>query len=177
MLSQKLQKAINDQINKELYSEYLYLSMASYFYSVNLDGFANWMMVQTKEEHYHAWKMFKFLNEKGVRAIMQPIEGPETKFLSAQDIFEKSLKHEQYVTQRINKLMDLAVKEKDHSAVSFLQWFVDEQVEEESSFGGVLEKIKLTGNKGPGLFMIDQELAKRAYVPAPDDFGQGGSGN
>lgn len=175
MLSKKMQDAINEQINKELYSEYLYLSMAAYFYGKNLDGFANWMMVQTKEEHYHAWKFYNFLIDRGAAVMLKPIDGPEVRFKSAQEVFEKSLKHEEFVTDRINKLMDVAVKEGDHAVISFLKWFVDEQVEEEASFGAVLEKIKLAGNLGPGLFMLDQELAKRVYTPQPDDFGAGGA--
>lgn len=165
MLSKTLQEALNLQVNKELFSEYLYLSMQAWSLDHDLEGFANWFDVQQKEEHVHAMKFFNFINDRGGRILLQPIEGPQTDFKSPEDLLVAGLKHEQFVTDSINKLMDLAVKESDHAVQSFLKWFVDEQVEEEANFTKVLNKIKLSGGIGAGLFMIDQELAKRVFVP------------
>lgn len=165
MISTKLQEAINSQINKELFSEYLYLSMAAYCESENLDGIANFFHVQTKEEHFHAMKFFAYLNERGGRVKLMPIEGPQTDFKSIEDIFEQTLRHEQLVTQSINEIMDLAIKENDHATKSFLQWFIDEQVEEEATAEKLLHKVKLISGHPHGLFMLDKELAARTFNP------------
>jgi ferritin len=165
MLSQKLQDAFNAQINKELYSEYLYLSMAAYCYSLDLDGFANYFMVQTQEEHFHAMKMFNFVTDCGGKIILQPIAGPEVEFKSIVHVYEKTLEHERFVTQSINDLMSLAVKESDHASSSFLKWFIDEQVEEEATVSKILSKLKLIGGEGQGLLMLDTELAARVFTP------------
>ena len=165
MLSQKLQDAFNSQINKELYSEYLYLSMAAYCFSQDLDGFANYFMVQTQEEHFHAMKMFNFVNERGGRVILKPIDGPETEFKSVVEVYEKTYEHEQFVTKSINELMDVAIKESDHAAASFLKWFIDEQVEEEATVSKILAKLKLIGGEGHGMLMLDAELAARVFTP------------
>ncbi len=165
MISTKLQEAINSQINKELFSEYLYLSMAAYCESENLDGIANFFHVQTKEEHFHAMKFFAYLNERGGRVKLMPIEGPQTDFKSIEDIFEQTLRHEQFVTKSINEIMDLAIKENDHATKSFLQWFIDEQVEEEATAEKLLHKVKLISGHPHGLFMLDKELAARTFNP------------
>ena len=165
MISKKLEKAINEQINKELYSEYLYLSMASYFSSAGLEGFENFFLMQVKEERFHAMKMYHFLNERGGRAVMQAIDGPETEFSSPLAVFKKALEHEQYVTSLINGLMDLAIAENDHAAKSFLNWFIDEQVEEEASMEGIVNKLEMIGGQGNGLLMLDKELAGRTFAP------------
>lgn len=165
MLSQKLQDAFNAQINKELYSEYLYLSMAAYCYTLDLDGFANYFMVQTQEEHFHAMKMFNFVNERGGKVILKQIDGPETEFKSVIDVYEKTYEHEQFVTKSINELMDVAMKENDHAAASFLKWFIDEQVEEEATVSKILAKLKLIGGEGHGMLMLDTELATRVFTP------------
>ena len=165
MISKKLQDAFNLQINKELFSEYLYLSMAAYCFEQELDGFANFFMVQTQEEHFHAMKMFNFVTERGGRILLKPIEGPETEFSSITDVFKKTLVHEQFVTKSINELMDLSLKENDHAAASFLKWFVDEQVEEEASVNKILGKLKLIKGEGQGLLMLDSELAARTFTP------------
>jgi len=165
MLSQKLQDAFNAQINKELYSEYLYLSMAAYCYTLDLDGFANYFMVQTQEEHFHAMKMFNFVNERGGKVILKQIDGPETDFKSVIDVYEKTYEHEQFVTKSINELMDVAMKENDHAAASFLKWFIDEQVEEEATVSKILAKLKLIGGEGHGMLMLDSELAARVFTP------------
>jgi ferritin len=165
MISKKLQEAFNLQINKELFSEYLYLSMAAYCFEMELDGFANFFMVQTQEEHFHAMKMFNFVTDRGGRVLLKPIEGPETEFNSITDVFEKTLVHEQFVTKSINELMDISLRENDHAAASFLKWFVDEQVEEESNVTKILSKLKLIKGEGQGLLMIDSELAARVFTP------------
>lgn len=162
MLTEKMQTALNGQLNAELYSSYLYLSMNAYFKSVNLDGFANWMYYQAQEELEHAMKFYDFILQRGGKAHLQKIEAPPIEWSSPLAVFEATLEHEQKVTGLINDLVDVAHEERDHATNIFLQWFVSEQVEEEESVGGVLEKLKLMGDAKGGLFMIDRELAKRS---------------
>ncbi|MFH2059341.1 MAG: ferritin [Pseudomonadota bacterium] len=165
MISQKLQDAINYQINRELYSEYYYLSMASYFNSVGLSGFENFFLVQVEEERFHAMKMYHFLNERGARVRLQAIEAPKTDFTSPLEVFELAYEHEQLVSKLINNLMDLAIKENDHAAKNHIDWFVAEQVEEEASMDTILNKLKLINGEGHGLLMMDNELAQRVFTP------------
>jgi ferritin len=167
-MKQKIQDAINDQINAELYSAYLYLSMASYMESINLMGFANWMKIQAQEEVTHAMRFYAYVNDRGGRALMKAIEKPETDWSSPLAAFEQTLEHERHVTDRINKLVDLATSESDHATLNMLQWFVSEQVEEEASADAIIQKLKLVGDSGPGLFMVDQELAARVFTPVAD---------
>ncbi len=164
MLSEKMNKAFNDQINAELYSEYLYLSMKAYFADKNLQGFVNWMDVQVQEEHAHAMGMFDYVIERGGRVELAQIDKPRHDWESPLEVFEHVLEHEQYVTSRINALMDVAESEKDRAALSFLDWYLKEQVEEESNVGGVLATLKLIGNDTQALFMLDKELAARTFV-------------
>lgn len=164
MLSEKMQEALNGQINAELYSAYLYLSMSAYFASVNLPGFANWMRVQAQEEMLHAAKFYDYVNERGGRVILKEIAGPPTEFDSPPAVFEATLSHEQKVTGLINELVNTAIEEKDHAAQVFLQWFVSEQVEEESTADGILQKLKLIGDDKSGLFMMDGELGRRVFT-------------
>ena len=165
MISQKLQDAINYQINRELFSEYYYLSMASYFNSTGLSGFENFFLIQVEEERFHAMKMYNFINERGGRVFLQAIEAPKTKFESALEVFELAYEHEKLVSKLINDLMDLAIKENDHAAKNHLNWFVDEQVEEEASMDTIVNKLKLIGGAGHGLLMLDNELAQRTFTP------------
>lgn len=165
MLSNKMIKAINSQINREIYSAYLYLGMASYSVSEGLNGVANWFNIQVQEELSHAQKMYDYVNQQGGRVILLDIEQPPQDFSSAKDMFEKTLAHEQIVTGLINKLVDLAKEEKDHATEIFLQWFVTEQVEEEANATEIIQKISLMGSDGNGLYMIDSELGKRVYTP------------
>jgi len=162
MLSEKMQDAINGQLNAELYSAYLYLSMNAYFKSINLDGFANWMHYQAQEELTHAMKFYDFINQRGGRVNLLQIEAPPAQWNSPQAVFEATLEHEQKVTGLINELVELALTEHDHASSIFLQWFVSEQVEEEENVSGVLEQLRLMGEAKGGLFMIDRELAKRS---------------
>ena len=161
MLTEKMQTALNGQLNAELYSSYLYLSMNAYFKSVNLDGFANWMYYQAQEELEHSLKFYDFIIRRGGKVQLQQIAAPSTEWNSPLAVFEATLKHEQKVTGLINDLVDVAHEERDHATNIFLQWFVSEQVEEEESVGGVLEQLKLLGDAKGGLFMIDRELSKR----------------
>jgi ferritin len=162
MLTEKMQKALNGQLNAELYSAYLYLSMNAYFKSVNLDGFANWMYYQAQEELEHSMKFYDFVIQRGGKAVLTQIEAPPTEWDSPLAVFEATLAHEQKVTGLINELVEIALGEHDHATNIFLQWFVSEQVEEEESVSGVLEQLKLMGDAQGGLFMIDRELAKRS---------------
>jgi ferritin len=161
MLTETMQTALNGQLNAELYSSYLYLSMNAYFKSVNLDGFANWMYCQAQEELEHSLKFYDFIIQRGGKVQLQQIAAPPTGWNSPLAVFEATLEHEQKVTGLIHNLVDVAHEERDHATNIFLQWFVSEQVEEEESVGGVLEQLKLIGDAKGGLFMIDRELAKR----------------
>lgn len=165
MISEKLEKAFNDQINKEFYSEYLYMSMYAYFDRLNLQGFKNWMNVQMQEEHAHAMGMFNYLHERGGKVKLQAIEQPETDWASPVELFEHVLKHEQYVTSLINSLMDVADEVKDRAAVSFLDWYLKEQVEEEANVSKVLKTLKMVCEDKNSLYMYDKELAARVFNP------------
>ena len=161
MLSDKMQAALNAQINAELYSSYLYLSMAAYFESQNLLGFANWMHKQSGEETVHGMKFYNYIINRRGRVLLSALDSPKTEWKSSLAVFEDSLKHEQKVTGLINKLMDLAIAESDHATISFLKWFVDEQVEEEANVDNVIQDLKRIGDAPEGLFMLDRELAGR----------------
>jgi ferritin len=162
MLTKKMQDALSKQLNAELYSSYLYLSMSSYFESLDLPGFAGWMRVQAQEEMTHAMKFFDFINERDGRVLLKTIAGPPTEWDSPRAAFEETYRHEQKVTGLIHKLVDLAIKESDHATNNFLQWFVAEQVEEEASVKEVVQKLKLVSDDATGLFLVDRELAQRA---------------
>lgn len=165
MIKKEMQDALNGQVNAELYSSYLYLAMSSWFQSINFPGFANWMRVQAMEELTHAMKMYDFVIERGGRAILGPVEGPATEWSSPADVFEATLKHEQKVTGLINGLVDKSLEIKDHATNIFMQWFVTEQVEEESSADEILQKLKLIKDSPDGLFMMDKELGARVFTP------------
>lgn len=169
MLSKNLQSAINEQINKEFFSEYLYLSMAAHCYTINMEGFANYFLVQAQEEHFHGMKFFHFVNDLGGKVALRGIDAPKVDYKSLIEVFEETLAHEQVVTRSINDLMDVAIKERDHAVISFLKWFIDEQVEEESTVGKILHKLKLIGEDGHGLLMIDSELATKVFTPPAEN--------
>ena len=162
MLKKKMEKALNAQVNAELFSAYLYLSMSSYFESRNLPGFANWMLVQAREEVSHGMKIYDYIVERGGRVTLAAIDGPKKEWKSPLDAFQDTLAHEQKVTGLINSLVDLAIAENDHATGSFLKWFVDEQVEEEANAGGLVEQMKLVGDAPGALFMMDRELGRRS---------------
>ncbi|WP_456385435.1 ferritin [Desulfolithobacter sp.] len=163
MLKKKIQKALNEQINAEMYSAYLYLAMESYFQSISLAGFANWMRGQVQEELSHAMKLYDFVGERGGRVVLDAIGKPDSSWESPRAAFEHILRHEQLVTGLINDLVDLAEKEKDHATRIFLQWFVTEQVEEEATVGEIVDRLKLIGDDPSGLFFLDAELGKRVF--------------
>jgi ferritin len=165
MLSEKIQAAMNSQINAELHSAYIYASMAAYFADKNLNGFANWMRIQTQEEMVHATKFYDFIIERRGRVLLAPIDAVPTEWASPLAVFENALAHEQKITGLINDLVNLAKKEKDHAADSFLQWFVDEQVEEEANADGVVQQLKMIGDSAAALFMFDREMGTRVFVP------------
>ena len=159
-------QAVNDQVNKELFSAYFYLAMQAYFSSLNLDGFANYFRVQVQEERDHALGFYNYLNKIGGKITFAEIQKPQSEFSSPQEVFELALNHEQFVTQSIYSLMNIAREIQDHTTEIFLQWFITEQAEEEENMGRVLNKLKLIKGDGAGLFMIDSELAQRIYTPA-----------
>jgi len=170
MLTGKMQEMLNLQINKEIYSAYLYVSMSAYSEHTGLKGFANWFMVQYQEEMEHAMRIYLYILEQAGKINLLTIERPPNDFASPLDLFEKTLAHEKIVTKSINDLMDLAVQSKDHASQIFLQWFVTEQIEEESNPAEIINQLKLVGTDGNGLFMIDKELATRVFTP---QLGQG----
>ena len=168
MISKKLQDAINEQLNAEYYSAYLYLSMSAWLEAENLPGFANWMQMQNQEETMHANKFYNYIIERGGRVVLKTIEAPPTEWDSPLAVFEETLKHEQKVTGLINDLVNLAIAEKDHAANIFLQWFVTEQVEEESSVETVLKQLKMIQQTPGMVFMLDRELGQRSFSPPAD---------
>lgn len=172
MLSEKMSTAINEQINKEMYSAYLYMSMSSYSNTLGLKGFANWFMVQYHEEMMHAMKMYEYLHRHGAPVRLMKIDEPPAEFESALDMFEKTLAHELTVTRSINELMDLAIAQKDHATQIFLQWYVTEQVEEEENDNEIIAQLKMIGNSPQGLMMLNRELTARS-ASVVTDFSKG----
>ncbi len=161
MVSLATQDAINEQIKDELYSAYLYLSMAAYFESTSLPGLARWMRIQSQEEVTHAMKLFDFVNERGGRVELRAIEQPPVEFESPRAVFEATYEHEQKVTGLIHGLYELALQENDYATQVMLHWFIDEQVEEEDSVSQILDMLERIGDKDQGLIMLDRELGQR----------------
>jgi ferritin len=167
VLNDRMQKALNDQINAEMYSAYLYLAMAAHLEHKGLAGTANWMQIQYQEETAHAFRFYRYIVDRGGRVIFEKIDKPAFEWETPLAIFENVLEHERYITDRINKLADLAVELKDHATQGMLDWFIAEQVEEESTAETIINKLRLMGDTGPGLFMMDQELGQRVFTPPP----------
>jgi len=165
MMNETVTAALNEQINAELYSAYLYFSMSSHASFIGLKGAANWFLVQAQEELSHVQKFHSFLNSRSERVVLTAIAQPPIEFESLTDMFELTLQHEQKVTALIDDLVSLAQDVKDHASEIFLQWFVTEQIEEEENVNEVLSKLKLTGNAPGGLFMVDKELGARVFTP------------
>lgn len=161
-MNQKIEDAFNEQINEELFSAYVYLAMAAHFENENLEGFANWMRHQAQEEVEHAMRFFTHINRRGGRVTLTAIAEPPSDFGTPRETFEKALAHEQHITGTINDLYELALAEKDYPAQLELQWFIDEQVEEEENAGNVVELLKMAGDNKGALLMLDRELAKRS---------------
>ena len=168
MLSKKLLGALNQQINEEYYSSYIYQSMVAYFEDLNLDGSAHWMKMQAEEEHLHALKIFNYVVERGGRIELFAIPKPPMEWDSPRAAFEAALEHEKLKTEKISKLADLAIEERDHATNNLLQWYVSEQVEEEATVDDILKKLDMMGDTGTGLFLMDRELKNRP-VPTPID--------
>jgi ferritin len=164
MIKEKMQAELNKQINEELFSSYLYLSMSAYFESQNLSGMAHWMNLQSQEEHQHAMKMYAYLIQKGGRPVLEQIAKPQHTWNGTLDVFEATLTHEQHITARIDHLVDVAISERDHATNGFLQWFVTEQVEEEANVNKIIDELKMVGDNKTGLFMMDRELAQRVLT-------------
>lgn len=164
-MEKQLENALNEQLNFEIESAHIYLAMAGYIATLGLEGFESWFMVQYEEEISHAKKFMNYINERGGRVNIKGFIDPENEFKSLLDVLEISLNHEKEVTRRINNLMRIAYETSDYAAVSFLQWYIDEQVEEEDNFSKLIEKTKLV--KDSGLYMLDKEVALRVFVPIP----------
>jgi ferritin len=161
-MNDRMQAAFNEQINEELFSSYVYLAMAAHFEAMNLEGFANWMKHQAEEEMEHAMRLFDHINRRGGRVVLKAIGEPPAEFGSPLEAFEKALAHEQHITGCIHKLYKLAQEEADYPAQLELNWFIEEQVEEEENSGRVVELLKLAGDNKGALLMLDRELAKRS---------------
>jgi ferritin len=161
MLSQGIQEAINDQIHHEFHSAYVYLSMSAYLEAANFTGFAKWMRIQAKEEVNHAMRLFDYTNDRNGRVTLKALEQPPTNFKSVLDVFENALQHEMKVTGMIHSLYALATKENDYATSVALQWFINEQVEEEATATAVVDRLKIAGNDGAALLMLDRELGSR----------------
>ena len=167
MLNTKMVEALNGQMSNEFYSAYLYLSMSAASATLGLKGAANWFMVQYQEEMVHFMKLYNYVISQGGMVVLAPVKAPPSAFKSVLEMFEQTLKHEQFITRCINELSDLALKEKDHATAVLLQWYVTEQVEEEANDNDVLARLRLVGKDGNGLFMVDNELATRIFTPPP----------
>jgi ferritin len=168
-MEKKIEKAFNEHLNAEFYSSYLYLAMANYFAYHNLEGMTQWMRVQVEEERLHAMKFIDFINDRGGRVVLEQIDQPKTDWSSPLDAFRDAYEHECHISKRINQLVDLAIKESDHAANTFLQWFVSEQVEEEAAAQAIVGKLELVKDNSMGLLMIDQQLGTRTLAaPAAD---------
>jgi len=164
MINKKVTDALNEQINAEMWSAYLYLSMSAYFQSNNLAGFANWMRIQYQEEMSHALKFFDYVTERGGKVELKPIAEVKTEWKNAIEVFKETLLHEQKVTSLINNLVNIAIEEKDHASNNFLQWYVSEQVEEESNVDKLLGELILVDGNGHGMLLLDRELATRVFI-------------
>jgi ferritin len=165
-MNPKIEKGLNEQIHAEFFSFYLYLSVAAYFTTIHLDGFAHWMRIQAQEEFGHAMKLFDFLNERGGKVALAALDAPQTEWESPASAVGSVLEHEQYISRRINELVDLANAENDHATTVILHWYVNEQVEEEATADTLFHQVKMVESSPHGLLMIDRELAGRP-APAP----------
>lgn len=165
MLSEKLIKVINDQINYELYSSNAYLAMQAYCAANDLDGFANFFKVQAQEENFHAMKFFDYLNQMGGRVTIEALPSPKNDFESILHTFKEGYEHEKTVTQRVYNLMDIATDEREHATISLLKWFIDEQVEEETTFNNIVKRLERISNDPAALYTLDSELATRVFTP------------
>ena len=167
VLSQTLQDALNEQLKQELYSSYLYLAMAAYCESKNLQGFAHWMMIQADEEREHAMRFYTFIQDRGGRVVLKALPGPPSDFATPLEVFEQALAHEQEISSLIEQLYQRAAAEPDHATLVFLQAFISEQVEEERNASQIVETLRMAGDNGAALLLIDRELAQRTAEASP----------
>jgi ferritin len=165
MFSERLLEELNLQLKYEFYSAHLYLAFAGYAYKVDLPGFANFFIVQAEEEKFHAMRFFNFIQEMDGEIELEGLDKPEVAFANITELFESSLEHEKFVTSRIYKLMDIAMEEREHATISFLKWFIDEQVEEEATFKGIIQKLKRSDGNTTLLYDIDDQLGARVFTP------------
>ncbi|MCJ7688262.1 MAG: ferritin [Clostridiaceae bacterium] len=165
MISERLLRELNNQINFEFYSTHIYLAMAAYCAAEDFDGFANFFKVQAEEEKFHAMKFYNYVNEMNGRVLLEGMPTPQNEFKSFLNVFEVALAHEKIVTSRIYNLTDIATEEREHATISLLKWFVDEQVEEESNFTAIIKKLTRIKDDPASLYMLDTELAARVFVP------------
>ncbi len=172
MLTQRMEEALVGQVNKEMYSAYLYMAMSSYCESKGLKGFGNWFMVQYHEEMLHAMKIYEYVNRQGGRAVLKALAEPPSEFGTPLDMLKKTLEHERFITKSINELVDLAIEEKDHATQIFLQWYVTEQVEEEENDNDIIAQLELIGDSKQALLMLDKDLGAR-ITHVPTDFSKG----
>jgi len=172
MLAQKMEDALNEQMNREMYSAYLYMAMSAHCTNKGLKGFANWFMVQYHEEMFHAMKIYEYINLQGGSAVLKSLSEPPATFESPLDMFKKTLIHEKFITKSINDLIELAIAEKDHASQIFLQWYVTEQVEEESNDNEIIAQLVIIRDDPNGLMMLDRELAGRVTT-VPTEYSKG----
>ncbi|MGH4122775.1 MAG: ferritin [Clostridium sp.] len=165
MISEKLLNELNKQINFELYSAHIYLAMAAYCASEDFDGFSNWFKVQAEEEKFHAMKFYNYVNEMNGRIVLEGMPDPQNDFKSLLEAFQISYNHEKIVTSKIYNLTDIATEEREHATISLLKWFIDEQVEEESNFSGLIKRLERINDDPTSLYLLDTELAARVFVP------------
>ena len=167
-MNKKVVEAITEQVNKELYSAYLYMAMEQYLEDQDMSGMASWMYQQALEEQFHARKMMKYLNSRGQKVVLKQVDEPKIEWASVKEVFDDVLEHEQFVTNSINDIQSVAVEVKDYATMNFLQWFIDEQVEEEEAATDLIKQLKLIGDNGYGLLMLDKEMAQRTFTePTP----------
>lgn len=164
-----IQDALNEQINREFYASYLYLAMAAHFEAQSLDGFAGWMYAQSEEEYGHAMRILKYMLERGAQVELKAIAAPPEEFGSPLDIFKQALAHEQHVTQAIHALYKLAAEHEDYSTMKHLDWFIEEQVEEEATVGRIVDRLQMAGDDRAALLMLDSELAQRSGEEESDE--------
>lgn len=176
-MNEKMANALNEQMNFEIYSAYIYLAMSSYLRTLNLNGFAHWMEVQMQEELDHARRFYTFIHDRGGEVEFTEIPKPQKAWESVEDVFKHALEHEQLVTSKINNLVEMANQEKDFATNAHLQWFVNEQVEEEAQTNEILAQVRFSKNSPNAILLLDKDLAQRTYTPAQDSGQQQGQQN
>lgn len=176
MINEKVLKVLQEQLNKEFYSAYLYLAMSAHFEDKGLKGFANWMKIQAQEEQYHARFIYDFIVNRNEKPVLTQISAPPSNWASPLQVMEDSLKHEEGVTASINNIITLAEEAKDRATMSYMLWFIDEQVEEEANVKTIIDSLKFIGEDKTATYMLDQDLAKRVLTPPAGPTGAAAAG-